>query len=88
MEELADGAGDEQFEFVEPSQLEYIVQSYDVQLQRQGDILFANCTQEGAEVHDCTDSFVYYNLLQTFQIKYVSVDERSWYGKETVSTLV
>ena len=54
------------------------MQTLDVDLERERNVLFTDCTQEGAEVHDRSDAFVDDELFEVVVVEDVSVDKRSW----------
>ena len=59
-------------------QLENVVQTFDVDLERERNVLFTDCTQEGAEVDDRSDAFVNDELFEVVVVQDVGVDKRSW----------
>ena len=81
---LTNGTGDEQPQVESVCQLKNVVHTFDIDLERERNVLFTDCTQEGAEVHNCSDAFVDHKFFQVVVVKDVSVDKRSW---KTMATM-
>ena len=58
-------------------QLQNVVQPFDVDFQRKWNVLFTNCTQEGAEVHNGADALIYNDLPQIVVVKDVGIEKWS-----------
>lgn len=73
----ANGAWAEQLQLISSTQLDDIVKSIDVDLERFRYVLFSDGTEKSAEMNDPVDVVVHYDGLQVLVIKDIRIDKWS-----------
>ena len=60
------------------AELDHVVETLDVDPDRQGDVVLSHGGEEGGEVDQPVDPLVDHDLLQTLEVQHVSEHKRPW----------